>query len=167
MRDDAFIDSTNWNPTVQKIMRSYFMLFSSVQSLSRVSLRSHELQHARPPCPSPTPGVYSNSCPLSWWCHPTISSSVIPFSSCLQSFPVSGSFPRSQFFTSAGQSIGAHQAFLSPTISWSLLKLMPTESVTPSNHLILCHSFLLLLSVFPSIRVFSNKSVLHVRQPKY
>ena len=52
----------------------------------------HGLQHARPPCPSPTPGVYSNSCPLSWWCHPTISSSVIPFSSCLQSFPASGSF---------------------------------------------------------------------------
>ena len=58
------------------------------------------------PCPSPTPGVYSNPCPLSRWCHPTISSSVIPFSSCLQSFPASGSFPMSQFFTSSGQSIG-------------------------------------------------------------
>ena len=58
----------------------------------------HELQHTRPPCPSPTHGVYSNSCPLSWWCHPTISSSVIPFSSCLQSFPASGSFPMSQLF---------------------------------------------------------------------
>ena len=66
----------------------------------------HELQHARPPCPSPTPRVYSYSCPLSSWCHPTISSSGIPFSSCLQSFPVSGSFPMSQFFTSGGQSIG-------------------------------------------------------------
>ena len=61
------------------------------------SLRACGLQHARPPCPSPTPGVYSNSCPLSWWCHPTISSAVIPFSSCLQSFPVSGSFQMSQF----------------------------------------------------------------------
>ena len=61
-------------------------------------------QHARPPCPSPTPRVYSNSCPLSWWCHPTISSSVIPFS-CLQSFPASGSFQTSQFFTSGGQNI--------------------------------------------------------------
>ena len=71
------------------------------------SLRPHGLQHARPLCPSPTPGVYSNSCPLSWWCHPTISSSVIPFSSCLQSFPASGSFPMSQFFASGGQSIGA------------------------------------------------------------
>ena len=61
---------------------------------------------ARPPCSSPTPGVYSNSCPLSWWYHPTISSSVFPFSSCLQSFPVSGSFQMSQFFTSGCQSIG-------------------------------------------------------------
>ena len=66
----------------------------------------HGLQHTRPPCPSPTPGVYSNSCPLSRWCYPTISSSVVPFFSCLQSFPASGSFPTSQFFTSRGQSIG-------------------------------------------------------------
>ena len=65
----------------------------------------HGQQHTRPPCPFPIPGVYSNSCPSSWWCHPVISSSVIPFSSCLQSFPASGSFPLSQFFTSGGQSI--------------------------------------------------------------
>ena len=70
------------------------------------SLRPHGLQHTRPPCPSPTPGVYSNSCPSSRWCHPTISSSVILFSSCLQSFPTSRSFQMSQFFTSGGQSIG-------------------------------------------------------------
>ena len=70
------------------------------------SLGPHGLQHSRPPCPSPTPGVYSNSCPRSQWCHPSISSSVIPFSSCLQSFPASGSFPMSQFFASSGQSIG-------------------------------------------------------------
>jgi len=69
------------------------------------SLRHHGLQHARPPCPSPTPGVYSNSCPLSLWYHPTISSSVIPFSSCLQSFPASGSFQMSQLFASGGRSI--------------------------------------------------------------
>ena len=69
-------------------------------------LRSHGLQHARLPCPSPTLGVYSNSCPSSGWCYPTISSSVVPFSSCLQSFPASGSFPMSQFFTSGGQNIG-------------------------------------------------------------
>ena len=70
------------------------------------SLKPHGLQHARPPCPSPTPGDDSNPCPLSQWCHPTISSSLVPFSSHLQSFPASGSFPMSQFFTSGGQSIG-------------------------------------------------------------
>ena len=70
------------------------------------SLRPHGLQHARPPCPSPAPRVCSNSCPLSQWCHRTISSSVIPFSSSPQSFPASGSFPRSQFFSSGGQRIG-------------------------------------------------------------
>ena len=69
------------------------------------SLWPHGLQHARPPCPSPTPRVYSNSCPLSWWCHPTISSSVIPFSSCFLSFPASGFFQMSQLFPSGGQSI--------------------------------------------------------------
>ena len=82
-------------------------LFSSVQSLSHVWLfATHGLQHAKPPCPSPTPGIYSNSCPLSQWYHLTILSSVVPFSSCLQSFPASGSFPMSQFFALGGQSIG-------------------------------------------------------------
>ena len=71
------------------------------------SLWPHRLQHARLPCPSSFPGACSNSCPLSQWCHPTISSSVVPFSSRLQSFPASGSFPMSQLFTSGGQSIGA------------------------------------------------------------
>ena len=70
------------------------------------SLQPHGLQHARFPCPSPAPRAYSNSCPLSQWYHPTISSCVIPFSSCLQSFPASRSFPMSQFFASGGQSIG-------------------------------------------------------------
>ena len=70
------------------------------------SLWPQGLQQARPPCPSPSPRVYSNSCPLSWWCHPTISSSVISFSSCLWYFPASGSFQMSQFFRSGGQSIG-------------------------------------------------------------
>ena len=79
------------------------VLFSSVVNNS---LRPHKSQHARPPCPSPTPRVYSNPCPSSQWCHPTISSSVIPFSSHLQSFPALGSFQMSQFFTSGGQSIG-------------------------------------------------------------
>ena len=71
------------------------------------SLWPHRLQHTRLPCPSPTPRACSNSCPSNQWCHPTISSSVIPFSSCLQSFPASRSFPVSQFFASGGQSIGA------------------------------------------------------------
>ena len=82
---------------------------SSVQFTCSVvldSLRPYGLQYARLPCPSPTPRAYSNSCPLSWWCHPTISSSLIPFFSCLQSFPESGCFPMSQFFISGCQSIG-------------------------------------------------------------
>ena len=84
--------------------------FSSVQSSHSImynSLWPHGLQHSRPPCPSPTPRVYSNSCPSSRWCHPTISSSVVHFSPHLQSFPASGSFQMSQLFTSGGQSIGA------------------------------------------------------------
>ena len=75
-------------------------------------LRPYGLQHARPPCPLPTPRAHSNSCPLSWWCHPTISSSVIPFSSNLQSIPPSWSFQMSQFFTSGGQSIGVSASTL-------------------------------------------------------
>ena len=81
--------------------------FSSIQfshSVMSDSLWPHGLQHTRPPCPSPTPRAYSNSHPSSRWCHPTISSSVVPFSSCLQSFPASGSFPVSQFFASGSQS---------------------------------------------------------------
>ena len=84
------------------------MAVESVQfscSVVSYSLQPHGPQHARPLCPSPTPRACSNSCPSSQWCHPNISSSVIPFSSCLQSFPASGSFPVSQFFTSGGQSI--------------------------------------------------------------
>ena len=90
-------------------------LHSSVQfscSVVSDSLQTHELYHARPPCPTPTPGAHPNSCPLSQWCHPTISSSVIPLSH-LQSFLASGSFPMSRFFTSDGQSIGvsaSHQS---------------------------------------------------------
>ena len=75
-------------------------------SVMSASLWPHGLQHARPPCPSPTPKAYSNSCPWSEWCHTTILSTVIPFSSCLQSFTASGSFQMSQFFPSGGQSIG-------------------------------------------------------------
>ena len=85
------------------------MVVSSVQfshSVMSDSLWPHGLQHARPPCPLPTPGVHSDSCPSSRWCHPAISSSVVPFSSCPQSLPASESFPMSQLFTSGGQSTG-------------------------------------------------------------
>ena len=102
---------------------------SSVQSLSRVhSLWLHELQHARPPCPSPAPEVYSNSCPSSRWCHPAISSSVVPFSSCPQSLPASGSFPMSQLFMWGGQSIGVSglASVLIKNISWQLSQSPPS-----------------------------------------
>ena len=84
----------------------YFHSFQFRCSVTSDSLRPHELQHARPPCPSPTPRVHPSPYLLCWWCHPAISSSIIPFSSRPQSFPASGSFQMSQFFTSGGQSIG-------------------------------------------------------------
>ena len=159
---------------------------------------------AQLPCASLSPGV----CPSGQWYHPTISSSVVPFSSWPQSFPASGSFPVSQLFTSGGQSTGASASasvlpiniqgwfplgltsfqFSSVTQScltlcdpmdcstpglpdlrhsWSLLKLMSTELVMPFNHLVLCHPRLLPPSVFPTIRVFSNESALHIRWPMY
>ena len=91
----------------QMPVEQFPIVFSSVsRSVMSNSLQLHGLQHARPPCPSPTPGVYSNSCPLSWWCHPAISSSVVPLSSRPQSFPASGSFQTGQLFTPGGQSIG-------------------------------------------------------------
>ena len=192
-------------------------IFSSVQfSLSVVSdsLRPHEPQHARPPYPSPIARFYPNWCPLCRWCHPTISSSVIPFSSCPQFFPASGSFQMSQLFASGSQSTrvsastsvlpmniqdwfplglewkyhalergikapsvqslhcvrlfeiprtAAGQISLSITNSQSPPKPMSIKSVMPSNHLILCCSLLLLPSIFPSIRVFSNESALRIR----
>ena len=101
-----------WGFFYQEIYKYYqipsFIVVTVQFSRSVVSnsLWPHGLQHTRPPCPSPTPRVYSNSCPLSRWCHPTISSFVVPFSSCPQSFPASGSFQMSQFFASGGQSIG-------------------------------------------------------------
>ena len=101
--------------------------FSSVQfshSVVSNSLWPHELQHARLPCPSPTPGIHPNPCPLIRWCHPTISSSVIPFFSCPQSFPASGSFPMSQLFASVGQSTGVSAStsvLPMNTQDWSLL----------------------------------------------
>ena len=96
------------------------------------SLWPHELQHARPPCPSPTPGVHSNSCPSSRWCHPAISSSVVPFSSCPQPLPASESFPMSQLFAWGGQTTGvsALASFLSMnTQDWSPLNVLVIISI--------------------------------------
>ena len=96
-------------PTSPALAGEFFTTVPSVQfsrSVMSNSLRPRELQHTRPPCPSPTPGVHSNSCPSSRWCHPAISSSVVPFSSCPQSLPASGSFPMSQLFAWGGQSTG-------------------------------------------------------------
>ena len=110
-----------------KIPWTISVQFSSVQfsrSVMSNSLRPHGLQHARPPCPSPTSGAYSNSCESCWWYHPTISSSVVSFSSHLQSFPASGSFPMTRFFKSDGQSIGVSASIsVLPmnTQDWSLL----------------------------------------------
>ena len=109
-------------------------------------LQPHELQHARPPCPLPAPGAYPNSRPLSQWCHPTISSSVIPFSSCLQTFPASGSFQMSQLFASDGQSIGV-------SASTSVLP-MNTQDWSPLG----CTGWISLQSKGLS-RVFSNTTV--------
>ena len=106
---NAWLLSTNeatwtWSFFVGWFLTTNLLLFRCLVMSN--SSWPHGLQHARLPCPSLSPGVCSNSCPLSQWCHPTISSSVIPFSSCLQSFPASGAFQMSQFFTSGGQSIG-------------------------------------------------------------
>ena len=107
----AFTYQAEWE---RPNIRDSIHKFMSINILSQFSfsvlpdsLWPHGLQHAGPPCPSPAPGVYPNSCPLSQWCHPTISSSAVPFSSCPLSFPASGSFQMSQLFASGGQSTGA------------------------------------------------------------
>ena len=102
-----------------KLHEEYSVQFSP--SVVSDSLWPHEPHHARPPCPSPTPRVHPNPCPLSQWCHPIISSSVVPFSSCPQSFPASGSFQMSQLFASGGQSIGV-------SASTSVLPMMNSGS---------------------------------------
>ena len=129
------------------IFQMYNIVSSSVQSLSSVrSLQPHELQHSRPPCPSPTPRVHPNPCPLSRWCHPAILSSVIPFSSYPQSLPPSGSFPMSQLFSWGGQSIGV-------SASASVLS-MNTQDWSPLE----CTGWISLQSKGLS-RVFSNTTV--------
>ena len=135
---------------VQQKLTQHWKAIQSQFQFSRTlvsdSLQPHGLQHARLPCPSPTPRACSNSCPSSWWYHPTISSSVLPFSSCLQSFPASGSFPMSQFFASGGQSIEASASV----------------SVLPMNIQDWCPLGLTSLSSLQSkglSRVFSNPTV--------
>ena len=110
------------------------------------SLRPHGLQQARSPCPSPTPGVYPNSCPSSQWCHPAISSSVVPFSSCPRSFPASESFPMSQLFSWGGQSTGVSalasflpkksQGWSSEWTGWISLQLAPPIKIEVTCHII-------------------------------
>ena len=119
----------------ERIAYLYIQFSSVAQSVSN-SLWPHELQHARPPCPSPTPGVHSDSRPLSRWYHPAISSSVIPFSSCPQSLPASESFPMSQLFSWGGQSIGvsALASFLPRTPRTDLLAVQGTLKSLLQHH---------------------------------
>ena len=119
-----------WHVRMEKT-RSNYTSVQFTRSVMSDSLHPHVLQHARPLCPSPAPGVSSNSCPLSQWCHPTISSSVVPFSSHLQSFSASGPFPMSQFFASGGQSIGVSaSASVLPTNIWDWFPLGWTEWIS-------------------------------------
>ena len=108
---------------IDKVISNVSVHFSSVAQ-SCPTLQPHELQHARPPCPSPTTRAHPNPSPSCWWCHPAISSSVVPFSSCPQSFPASGSFQMSQLFASGGQSIGVSASTSVPPVNtqdWSPL----------------------------------------------
>ena len=123
------------------------------RSVVSYSLRPHESQHARPPCPSQTPGVYSNSCPSSRWCHPAISSSVVPFSFCSQSLPALGSFPMSQLFA----------ASLMRQRSCTMLH-PPFSFCSPRTDVL--QGLLHQLRKIP-VRVFSNESTLRMRWPKY
>ena len=130
-------------------------------SVMSICLWPHGLQHARLPCPSPTPRACPNSCPLSQWCHPTISSSVIPFSSCLQSFPASESFPMSQFFASGGQSIGASASasILPMNIQdWFPLQLTGSESLSLNYSQILPFQFALLTFLCIQLRNWRDPS---------
>ena len=120
-----------WLRSLWPVFKESFSGFSQFSSVteSRLNLRPHESQHARPPCPSPTPGVHSDSRPSSRWCHPAISSSVIPFSSCPESLPASGSFPMSQLFAWGGQSIGVSAS--ASVLPISISQIFVLEITTP------------------------------------
>ena len=133
------------------------------------SLWPHESQHARPPCPSPTPGAYSHSCPSSRWCHPAISSSVVPFSSCPQSLPASGSFPMSQLFTWGGQSTGVlASASILPmsTQDWSPLDWISLQSKGLSRVFYILYGYYKIFAIFPVVyktrSLFSISKSIHV-----
>ena len=132
-----------------------FIQFISVQSLSRVRLLwPHELQHARPPCPSPTPGIHSDSCPSSRWCHPAISSSVVPLSSCPQSLPASESFPMSQLLAWGGESTGvsALASFLpKKSQGWSPCSLRDSQESSPTPQFISINSSVLSFLQSPTL----------------
>ena len=145
---------------------AYIFQFSSVQfscSVVSDSLWPHGLRHARPPCPSPTPGVYPNSCPLSRWCHPTISSSVVPFSSHLQFFPASGSFQISQFFASGGQSIGVSvsgSGLISFRMDWlDLLAVQGTLKSSPTPQFKSINSSALSFLYSPTLTSIHDKNM--------
>ena len=143
------------------------------------SLPLHGLQHARLPCPSATPRAYSNSCPLSQWCHPTISSLAVPFSSCLRSFPASGSFPVNQFFASGGQSIGVsalysneYSGLISFRMDWlDLLAVQGTRKSLLQHHsskasILRCSAFFIVqLSYSYMISLILEKSKLWLDGP--
>ena len=128
----------NWIFTCRRMKKGliyiYRIYFQFSRSVVSDSLWLHESQHARPPCASPAPGVYSDSCPSSWWCHPAISSSIIPFSSCPQSLPALGSFPMSRLFEWGGQSIGVSASasvLLVNTQDWSPCSLRDSQESSP------------------------------------
>ena len=160
----------NWQAVFQSccvILQSHQL--SSVQfsrSVMSDSLQPRELQHPRPPCPSPAPGAYPNSCPLSQWYHPTISSSVIPFSSCPQYFPASGSFQMSQLFVSGGQSIGvsASTSVLPPFPHTNISKLIHFTP-SPPQPLWLKTPFSLVLNYYNRLLTVLAASTLTLPQP--
>ena len=136
------IDLVLWGPLPQPFLYLSSVSVQFSHSIMSDSLQPRGLQHSRPPCPLLSPGACSDSCPLSRWCHPTISSSVIPFSSLLQSFPASGSFPISQFFALGGQIIGASaSASILPMNIQDWLDLLAVQGTLFSNVTVRKHQF--------------------------
>ena len=153
---------SNTDDCCKWVMHTWGSLFSFVQLLTRVYLRPHRLQHAKLPCPSLSPRACSNSCPSNWWCHPTILSSVIPFSSHLQSFPASGSFQMSQIFLSGDQNIGVSASasvflmifrtdFLENWLVWSPCSPKDSQEYSPTPQIKSIHSLALSFLYSPTL----------------